>query len=103
MFLIAAGPDDPGVVERDPKQLVVDVGRRVAELRMNAGLTQEQLAVALRVSTRWVQRLEQRGENLTLHTLVKLANTLEVTPQSLLDEPSPEARAARGPGRPPKR
>lgn len=89
-------------MDHDPEQLVRDVGRRVAELRIKAGQTQEELAADLRVSARWVQRLEQRGENLTLHTLVKLANALGVEPGTLLEEPSPEARIVPGRGRPPK-
>lgn len=71
-------------------------------MRRNAGHTQEQFAALLGVSARWVRRLEQQGENLTLHTLFKLAAALDVDPKALLDEPSPEARKLR-PGRPPKR
>lgn len=89
------------VVTRGPEQLVRDVGRRVAELRREACLTQEQLAERLGVSPRWVRRLEQQGENATIHTLARVANAIGVEVAVLLEEPSDEARVVR-PGRPPK-
>jgi transcriptional regulator with XRE-family HTH domain len=51
-----------------------DVGRRVAELRLAADLTQEELAEALAVSVKYVQRVERGRCNLTLDSMVKLVN-----------------------------
>ncbi len=61
----------------DPEILVRKVGRRIAELRRKAGLTQEALAEELGVGWRYVSRAE-RGENLTLQTMAKIANVFGV-------------------------
>lgn len=78
---------------------MTDVGRRIAELRLAAGHTQESFARALGTSPQYAQRLEA-GLNLTLHSLVKVANALSV-PVSALLEPTAHRRPTRA-GRPPK-
>ena len=60
---------------QDPTEVFDDIGRRIAELRLSRGLTQEQLADDLRVSAKYVQRCEQ-GTNTTVRTLVRFANAL---------------------------
>lgn len=70
----------------NPDVLVHKVGRKIAELRRKAGLTQEELAEKLGVGWRYVSRAE-RGENLTLQTMVKIANALGVRVKTLLNEP----------------
>jgi len=84
----------------DPEQLTRQIGRRVAELRIERGLTQEAFSVVLRSTVQWVSQVEA-GRNLTIHTLAKIANALDVTVAELLIEPKPEARAVRR-GRPRK-
>ena len=83
-----------------PERLVQRVGRRVAELRRAAGMTQEAFAEALDVTVQYVSRIEV-GENLTLITLAKVARALGVTVIDLLQPPGP---AGAGPtrGRPRK-
>ena len=75
-----------------------DVGRRLAELRRDLGLTQEQLAERLRMEANNLQRIELGMQNLTLRTLVRLANELEVKPGALFEPP--RSRVVRR-GRPP--
>jgi ribosome-binding protein aMBF1 (putative translation factor) len=65
-----------------------DVGRRIAELRQAQELTQEQLAEKARVSIKYLQRVEAGRENLTLRSLVGLANLLRVAPIELLRAPA---------------
>jgi len=74
------------------------VGRRVAELRHQAGLTQEQLAEALDVGSQHVQRIERGSINSTLLALARLADVLGVELPALL-EPSDHVRRV---GRPRK-
>lgn len=81
------------------EQLQNDLGRRSAELRAARGLTQAALAEVLEVSTNYVARIEGGWENLTLESLVKIANALEVQVSDLFVPPT--IRKAR-PGRPPK-
>jgi transcriptional regulator with XRE-family HTH domain len=79
----------------DPELLLRKIGRRIAELRRKAGFTQEELAEQLGVGWRYVSRAE-RGENLTLQTMAKIANVFGVRVKSLLNEPrSVEIKAGR--------
>jgi transcriptional regulator with XRE-family HTH domain len=66
-----------------PEEFVVRVSRRIAEIRRSRGVTQDQLAEVLGTATRNVQRLEA-GQNLTLHTLARLAAALDVTVADLV-------------------
>jgi len=84
----------------DPDRLVQDVGRRVAELRRERGLTQEALATRLRATMQWVQQIEY-GANLTLYSLARVANALDVALDAFLVPPRSHG-VDRRPGRPPK-
>ena len=84
----------------DPEKFVHDVGRRVAELRRERGLTQQALASKLRATMQWVQQIEY-GANLTIHSLARVANALGVELEALLVPPSPSSYIMR-PGRPPQ-
>lgn len=75
------------------------MGRRVAELRADAGLTQEQLAERADVTTRYVQSVEAGNENLGLETIAKLASVLKTHPGRFFEPPT--TRKPR-PGRPKK-
>lgn len=72
---------------QDPEKLVREVGRRLAELRVQAGLTQEQFAERSAVSLKYVQRVEAGRENLTLRSLFKLASDLGVTVAAVFRKP----------------
>lgn len=74
------------------------VGGRVAERRRAYGLTQEQLAEKLDVSIKYLQRVEAGDENLTIASVVNIANALAIEPNYLLRPPRTTAR--RRPGRP---
>lgn len=80
--------------------VVKDVGRRIAEIREASGYTQDTFARTLKATPQYVSRLE-RGRNVTLHTLVRVANALKVSPQDLLAAPA--RRESRARGRPPKK
>ena len=60
------------------------VGAAVATHRRQHGLTQEQLAARLRIAAKNLQRIEHGRQNLTLGSLLTLAQALEVDPASLL-------------------
>lgn len=83
----------------DPDEITKSVGRRIAELRRERSLTQEQFAVGLRTSFQWVSQVESGTRNMTIHSLVKVANALGVEIESLFKVP--EARPVLR-GRPPK-
>jgi len=83
----------------DPDQITRNIGRRIAELRRERGLTQEQFSVGLRASFQWVSQVESGTRNMTIHSLVKVANALGVEIESLFKVP--EARPVLR-GRPPR-
>ncbi len=83
----------------DSEQLIVDVGRRIAELRAARSLTQAELAEGAGVSVKYVQRVEAGQENLTIRTLAKFAELLEVRVVELFSPPA-SRRVRRG--RPPR-
>jgi transcriptional regulator with XRE-family HTH domain len=84
----------------DPERVTKDIGRRIAELRRERELTQEQLAVKLRSTFQWLAQVEA-GRNVTVYTLVKMANALRVPLTDLFVPPRPGSRVIRR-GRPPK-
>lgn len=75
----------------------MSVGRRIAELRAERGLTQEALSEKLGVTARWVQSAEAGGENFTLTTLVRFANALKVPVADFFAAPTTQKAQ---PGRP---
>ncbi len=57
------------------KQLI---GMHIAELRNGKGLTQEQLAGKMEISSKYLSSIERGKENPTLDTLIKLSESLGV-------------------------
>jgi transcriptional regulator with XRE-family HTH domain len=56
----------------NPDQIVVGVGRRIAELRAERAWTQEEAAQRLNITLRHMKRLEA-GHNMTIHTAARVA------------------------------
>lgn len=88
-------------MSQDPEEVARRIGRKIAQLRRAGGLTQEGLAERLNVSIERVSRIEREG-NLTVHTMVTVANALGVDPAELWKEPDVEPPRERGRGRPRK-
>jgi transcriptional regulator with XRE-family HTH domain len=82
-------------VEKADK-VIADVGARIAELRRDKGWTQQEFAERIKMEPQSVQRIE-RGTNLTIRSLVKVARTLGVPTISLFEAPASHERR---PGRP---
>jgi transcriptional regulator with XRE-family HTH domain len=74
-----------------PEKVIVAIGRRIAELRSQSGLTQRELAKKLRVSIPWVSRVEAVGENLTIETMVRIAIAIGVSPADFWAPPTSKA------------
>jgi transcriptional regulator with XRE-family HTH domain len=72
---------------RRREELLMNVGRRVGEIRAERGLTQEQLAESLDVTLRHLQAVEGGSENLTVKTLGRIASALNVDIADLLEKP----------------
>jgi len=64
------------------------VGQNVRRLRTGLGLTQEALAHAADIDTRYVGGIERGEENPSVAVLGRLAEVLDVHPAELLKEPA---------------
>jgi transcriptional regulator with XRE-family HTH domain len=72
-----------------PPEIIAFVARRIKALRVARGLTQDAVAEALGIASKNVQRLEAGRQNLTLETLSKVADVLDVEPHELLTSGEP--------------
>lgn len=62
----------------DPEKVIEQVGRRIAELREQAGLTQAEVAERVEMTVSNYQRIEHGHQNATISTLVKIAGAIGV-------------------------
>ena len=91
---------------KSPKDIILDIAKRIKCLRLEQNITQDELASRIGVSTGTIKRFEKTGE-IQFHALVKIALVLDRlddfedlfkfsdTPQSLynLKETKPRKRA----------
>lgn len=66
-----------------------ELGRRIRAARKKSHLTQEALALKISLNRTSVTNIEQGRQQLLVHTLVEIANALEVAPESLLPKIRP--------------
>lgn len=64
----------------------VALGLRVKNKRLEKNMTQEQLAEAVDISSVYVGQIERGDRHMTIDTLVKIANVLQVSIEELLKE-----------------
>lgn len=62
------------------------LGKRIREERLRSGLTQEQLAEQINVSTTYIGLIERGERAVTLEKIILLANCLHVTIDTLLND-----------------
>ncbi len=87
-------------VEKERAEDVIrHLGRRIAELREGRGWTQQQAAELLNMPTKNLQKIE-RGSNLTVRSLVRVASGLGVATRDLFELPISSQRLR---GRPKKK
>ena len=60
-------------------------GKRVAELRKNAGLSQEQFAFMCNVDRTYIGTIERGEKSPTLNTIAKIANALGISKSELFN------------------
>lgn len=72
------------------------VGRRMAALRAEAGLTQAQVAKSIDTAINNYQRIEHGLQNATVRTLVKIANVIGVPTAALFEPVAGGERPRRG-------
>ena len=62
-----------------------ELGKKIKRMRINRGLTQEQLSEAVDISQRTLSRIEIGEYFVTAETLDKLINALNTTTEELFD------------------
>ncbi len=77
----AGGSPDP---EAD-HPVLVRFGQRVRDLRIHAGMTQEELATAAQLHWTYVSQIERGKRNLTYKCLARLAEGLGITLSQLVE------------------
>lgn len=60
------------------------IGARIAQRRKQMGIKQNALAEQLGISNNYLSSIERGNENPSLETLIKICNSLQVTPDYLL-------------------
>lgn len=61
------------------------IGLRIKNLRRAEGLSQEELAEKMGISSKYLSSIERGKENPTLDTLIKLANALKIEPSEIFN------------------
>ena len=79
----------------DSERFLDAVGRRIAELRERAHLTQAAVAERVGTTVSNYQRIEHGLQNMTLTTLLRIARAIGVAPMQLL-APTRRVRPRRG-------
>ena len=85
------------MIDRDTEEILRAIGRRIAEIRSEKGLTQEAFADRADITPQYLQELERGKQNFSIKTLNRLAKLLGVPFEALFVPPKTmESR----PGRP---
>ena len=75
------------------------VGRKIAEVRKQKGLTQKYIATKMNKTYQWLSNIERETRSISADKLAQVANILEVSPSVFftkeLDETSKTSKPAR--------
>ncbi|MCI9273643.1 MAG: helix-turn-helix transcriptional regulator [Clostridiales bacterium] len=75
---------------KEKKEINVEIGKRIKQVRENAGLTQEKLAELLQISPQHLSNLERGTVGISVSTLKLLCDTLYVSVDFMLLGTTPE-------------
>lgn len=81
---------------RPPFEPAIEFGARVRCLRAKAGMSQEKLALTLRLDRSYVGSIERGERNISLNNICRLAEALSVDPSRLVKGLQPRVEAAPG-------
>ena len=68
----------PKLAMKIKEKILIKFGERVRELRIDNGLSQEQLAFKANLHRTYIGMIERAEKNITLLNIEKIANALEV-------------------------
>ena len=69
---------------KDKSKILIKFGERVREVRIEKGLSQEQLAHIADVHRTYIGMIERAEKNITLINIEKIANALEISINQLI-------------------
>ena len=78
------------------KEYLLALGRRVRDLRLKKGWTQEQLAEGARVTRVCIVAVEGGKQNVSMDIVIRLANALAVSPEGLMTDGGAPAQVSGG-------
>jgi transcriptional regulator with XRE-family HTH domain len=84
-------PDQPSRHRRQATQADVHIGRRIRELRLIKGISQEGLAKDIDVTFQQIQKYEKGINRVSASTLLDICSALGVAPHHLLPVTAAEA------------
>ncbi len=64
------------------KDILVDFGKKLKELRKEKGLSQEDLALEIEVDRTYIGKIERAERNISLKMIGKIANALKIEVKS---------------------
>lgn len=68
------------------QKILVKFGKKVRELRLKIGLSQEELAARADVHRTYIGMIERAEKNITLVNIEKIARALKINIKDLFDE-----------------
>ena len=77
---------------RDMNKTIYDVGQRIRQIRMEKGMSQTDLALAMDTDKSAVSKWELGTQILRLDTLYKISDILEVSPSSFMQDMEPQQK-----------
>jgi transcriptional regulator with XRE-family HTH domain len=72
----------------NPDKTIENIGRRVAEIRLKLGLTQDALAEKAGITGGYIRQIEGGRKNMRINTLCKIADILECQTRDLFEIPT---------------
>jgi len=64
----------------------VGIGRKIAEVRKQKGLTQKHIATKINRTPQWLSNIERGVRSISADELAQVANILEVSPSIFFDK-----------------
>ena len=64
----------------------VGIGRKIAEVRKQKGLTQKHIATKMNRTHQWLSNIEREERSISADVLAQVANILEVSPSIFFDK-----------------
>ena len=72
--------------QEESSEVLINLGKRIKALRLERNWTQEKLAERAKINDKEVSHIEAGRRNITIETLVKIANSFDTKPHVILQD-----------------